>query len=92
MSLELNLLAGGLTGVGVLLTGLGGRGFVRHADARSLLLLVGFGCFLAQGLLLSWGLFVAQRVDDLVVPIVALSAGALVSLYAATLARPRGQV
>jgi hypothetical protein len=89
MSLLLNLVAGGLTGVGVLLTGLGGRGFVRHADGRSFLLLLGFGCFLAQGVLLTWALTTRGSLEDLVVPIVALSAVALVCIYGATLVRHR---
>lgn len=89
MSALLNFLGAGLTAVGLLLSALGLRAWFRHGDSRLAFLFFGFLGFLIQGVLLTWGLFVRNRVDDLTMPIVALSGASLLLVYFATLARPR---
>lgn len=93
MSVVLNAVVASLTGVGLVLSALGLRAWFRYGEGRLGLLFLGFLGFLAQGLLLTWGLFVrdrpAGRIDDLVVPVAALSGASLLLVYLATLARPR---
>lgn len=83
----LNGFAAGLTGVGLLLSALGFRAWFRFGEPRLGLLFFAFLGFLGQGLLLSWGLFLRNRVDDLLVPVVALSGTSLLLVYLATLER-----
>lgn len=87
MSALLNAIVATLTGVGFLLTILGLRAWLRFGDRRLGLLFFAFLGFLVQGLLLTWGLFGRNRVDDLVVPLVAISGFSLLLVYLATLVR-----
>lgn len=87
MSVFLNALAAGLTAVGFFITLLGFRAWFRYGERRLGLLFFAFFGFFVQGLLLAWGLFVRNRVDDLVVPLVGLSGVSLLLVYVATLVR-----
>lgn len=86
----LNVVVAGLTAVGLILSSLGFRAWFRHGETRLGLLFFAFLGFLAQGVLLSWGLFVRSRVDNLLIPVVALSGASLLLVYLATLERPTG--
>ena len=88
MSALLNVLGAGLTAIGLLLSVLGVRAWFRYGETRLAFLCFAFLGFLAQGLLLTWGLFIRNRIDDLIVPVVALSGTSLLLVYFATLARP----
>lgn len=87
--LLLNVLAGTITAVGLLLCVLGLRAWLRSGDARAGLFFAAFLGFLAQGALLSWGLFVRDRVDDLTFPLALLTGSSLLLVYLATLFSPR---
>lgn len=88
MSELLNAVAAALTALGLALTLLGGRAWFRYGETRLGLLFFAFLGFLAQGTLMTWGLFIRERVDDLLIPLVTLSGASLLLVYVATLARP----
>ena len=88
--LPLNILAGTVTATGLLLAALGLRAWARSGSARSGVLFLAFLGFLAQGVLLSWGLFVRDSVDGLVFPLVSLTGASLLLVYFATLFAPGG--
>jgi hypothetical protein len=92
-NVALNAFVAGLTGLGLLLSILGLRAWFRYGEPRLGLLFLSFLGFLAQGLLLTWGLFLrdrpAGRIDDLVLPVTALSGASLLLVYFATLVPPR---
>lgn len=81
----LNAFVAGLTAVGLLLALLGLRAWLRYGEKRLALLFLAFLGFFAQGLLLTWGLFVRNKVDDLLVPMLALSSASVLLVYLATL-------
>lgn len=85
----LNIAVAGLSAAGLVLTILGLRVWLRFGDARSALLFFAFWGFLAQGALLTWGLFIRNSVEDLLVPVVALSGVSLILVYMTTLVRVR---
>jgi len=95
-NVALNAVAAALTGLGLLLSLLGLRAWLRFGESRLGLLFLAFLGFLAQGVLLTWGLFVRDqptgRIDDLVLPVIALSGASLLLVYFATLVRPRRRV
>src|SRR5688572_5425490 len=90
-ALPLNLLAGGITAVGLLLSVLGLRNWLRSGEARAALLALAFLGFLAQGLLLAWGLLARNDIDGLVLPMAGLTGASLLLVYFATLFAPRGR-
>lgn len=89
MSEILNIAVASLTALGLLLTLLALRAWWRFGEKTLGVLFLGFAGFLGQGLLLTWGLFLRNRVDDLVLPVVALSGASLLLVYLATLGRPK---
>lgn len=89
MSTVLNVAVAGLTAIGFILSVLGLRAWFRYGETRLALLFLAFLGFLSQGGLLTYGLFVRNRIDDLVVPITALSGGSLLMVYFATLGRSK---
>ena len=84
----LNALVAGLTAVGLILSVLGLRAFARYGEPRLGLLFLSFVGFFLQGAILTWGLFVNNRVDDLIIPVTALSGASLLLVYVATIAKP----
>lgn len=89
LNLLLNGFVAGVTAVGLFLALLGLRAWYRYGEPRLALLFLAFAGFLAQGLLLSWALFIREAIDDpVIVAAVGLSGASLLLVYFATLARP----
>ena len=84
----INALAAFLTAGGLVLTALGARAWWRYGELRFGLLCIAYAGFLAEGLLVSWGLFVRNRVDDLILPILFLTVVSLFLVHTATLTAP----
>lgn len=89
MTEVLNAVVAAYTAVGLALSALGVRAWFRFGETRFAVLFLGFLGFFGQGVLLTWGLFVRNGVDDLLLPAFGLGLAGLVLVYFATLGRPR---
>ncbi len=89
MSALLNAFVASLTALGLILSVLGFRAWFRFAEPRLGLLFLAFLGFLAQGMLLTYALFIENQITtEIVVAATAMSGGSLLLVYLATLARP----